>query len=110
MKEKKNPFKNMKVVVRPSPPALKVVLILLILFSILALVALRWVTVGIQNRTEEMRDEAAAVQHEKEELEEKIGELGSVQSVKDIAQEELDLINPDTIVLDPEAANHDSGK
>lgn len=103
MKEKKQnkPFQNVKVVVRPSPPALKVVLILLILFSILALAALRWVAIGIQNKTEEIRSEAAEAQYEKEELQEKIDSLGSVKSVEQIAEEELGLINPDTVILEP---------
>lgn len=100
-KTKQNPFRNMKVVVRPGPPALKIVLILLILFSILALAALRWVTIGIQSRTDEMRGEAAQAEHEKQELQEKIDALGSVKSVEQIAQEELGLIDPDTIILDP---------
>jgi len=103
MKEKKKqkPFRNVKVVVRPSPPVLKVVLILLILFSILALAALRWVTLGIQNKTDELRSEAAAAEYEKEELQEKIDTLGSVKSAQQIAEEELGLINPDAIILDP---------
>ena len=34
-------------------------------------------------------------------LEGKIQDLGSVQSVYDIAQEELGLVNPDTVVFQP---------
>ena len=106
MKEKnrKNPLRNVKVVVRPSPPALKIVLILLILFSILALAALRWVTLGIRSETDDLRKEAAAAEHEKQEIQEKIDALGSVKSVEQIAREELGLMDPDAIVLDPQAA------
>jgi len=99
--KQKKPLQNVKVVVRPSPPALKVVLILLILFSILALAALRWVTIGIQNKTDEMRKDAAAAEYEKQEIQEKIDALGSVKSVEQIAQEELGLIDPDSVILDP---------
>ena len=34
------------------------------------------------------------------ELEEKIGELGSVKSVEDIARSELGLADPNTLILD----------
>ena len=101
MEEKKNPPVKRKVVVRPAPPLLKIAACLLILFSMAALLALRWVHNGIQAETQVLTDQAAAVQAENEDLSEKIGDLGSVQSVKDIAQEELDLVDPDTVVIHP---------
>lgn len=101
MEEKKNPPVKRKVVVRPAPPLLKIAACLLILFSMAALLALRWVHNGIQAETQVLTDQAAAVQAENEDLTEKIGALGSVQSVKDIAQEELDLVDPDTVVIHP---------
>jgi hypothetical protein len=35
-------------------------------------------------------------------MEDKIGQLGSVDSVKDIAGEELDLVDPDSVIIEPE--------
>lgn len=101
MEERKNPFRNMKVVVRSSPPLLKIMVILVIVFSMAALMALSWVNLRIQAETEDMRAEAAALEQENADLEEKIGSLGSVQSVQDIAQEELGLVDPNTVVIDP---------
>ncbi len=103
MAEKKNPLKNVKVVVRSSPAALKIVLIVLILFSMTALVALRWVHTGILDETENLRDEAASLEQANEDLENKTADLGSVQSVKDIAEEELGLVDPDTVVITPQS-------
>jgi len=103
MAEKKNPLKNAKVVVRQSPAALKIVLIVLILFSMTALAALRWVHTGILAETENLRGEASALEHANEELVEKTGELGSVKSVEDIAREELGLVDPDTVIIDPQS-------
>ena len=101
MEEKKNPPVKRKIVVRPAPPLLKIAACLLIVFSMAALLALRWVTNGIREETQALTDEAAAAQAENAELTEKIDALGSVQSVKDIAQEELDLVDPDTVVIHP---------
>ena len=102
MAEKKIPLKNIKVEVRPAPPVLKIVVILLIVFSMAALIALRWVHAGIRNQTEEKRQEAAALEQENTELNEKISDLGSIQSVKDIAESELGLVSPDTVIFDAE--------
>ena len=103
MAEQKNPPVKKKYIVRPAPAVLKIVACLLILFSMAALLALRWVHNGIREETQNLTQEAAAAEGKQRELEEKIGNLGSVQSVKDIAQEELDLIDPDTVVIEPQS-------
>jgi cell division protein FtsB len=101
VKKPENPFRNTKVVVRSCPPLLKIVLIALIVLSVTALAALGWVNASIRAQTQEMREEAATLLEENAELEEKIGELGSVQSVQDIAQEELGLVDPNTVIINP---------
>ena len=103
MATKKNPLKNAKVVVRQSPAALKIVLIVLILFSMATLAALRWVHNGILEETENLREEASALEHANTELVEKTEELGSVKSLEDIAREELGLVDPDTVIIDPQS-------
>ena len=102
MEKIKKSLKNVKLEIRPSPVALKVLLIVLILFSTAALAALRWVHNGIQALTENLRAEAAAVEYANSVLEQKKADLGSVQSIQDIAKEELGLVNPDTVVIDPQ--------
>ena len=102
MANKNTPPRKVKVEVRPASNILKIILILLILFSIVALVALRWVHNGIRAETQELTDEAATIEYENSKLNDKIANQGSVQNVQDIAQEELGLVDPDTIVVDPE--------
>ncbi|MBR3949146.1 MAG: hypothetical protein IKJ84_00560 [Oscillospiraceae bacterium] len=102
MEEQKNPHTVKKIVIRRSPNLLKIVLIILIVFSMAALVALRWVHNGILAQTQELRDEAADLQHQNQVLDEKIEQVDSVQGIQDIAQGELDLVNPDTVIIDPE--------
>jgi len=101
MKKRKNPLKNVQVVVRSSPKVLKVVLILVIVLSIAALGTLRLVHIGIQNEIQDLKKEAADFEHANSELDQKIQDPDSVQSVKDIAKEELGLVEPDTILIDP---------
>lgn len=103
MEEKKNPLRNMKVEIRPTSPILKIVLIVLIVFSILALIALRWVHNGILEETQNLKDEAAAVEQANLDLQEKTDNLGTAQSVKDIAREELGLVDPNTVIIEPQS-------
>ncbi|MBQ7801680.1 MAG: hypothetical protein IJ375_05085 [Oscillospiraceae bacterium] len=55
----------------------------------------------IENRTGDLRTQAAALEEDNTDLEQKIQDLGSVQSVHDIAQEELGLVSPDAVVFQP---------
>ena len=101
MEEKKNPLKAVKVEIRPASNLLKIVVIVLIVFSIGTLIALRWVHNGILAETDRLKEEAAHIENENQELIDKTKDLGSVQSIQDIAKEELGLVDPDTIIIDP---------
>ena len=102
MADKSTTRKRVKVEIRPASNILKVILILLILTSIVALIALRWVHAGILTEIADLKKEASGLEYANEELEKKTEELGSVQSIQDIAKEELGLVDPDTILIDPE--------
>ena len=97
--------KKTKIEIRRAPNALKVILIVLILFSIAALVALRWVHNGINSEIQKMKDEAAAVEFANQQLTEKKEAVDSVQGIQEIAQEELGLVDPDTVLIDPHNVN-----
>ena len=94
--------KKVKIVFRSSSRLLKLVVTVLIVFSLAALLALAWVRGGIAGQIQKLKEEAAAMEQENQELQDKIDDLGSVQSVQDIAREELGLVDPDTIVIQPE--------
>ena len=102
MTQKNTPPKKVKVEVRPASNILKIILTVLILFSIVALIALRWVHNGILTQIDDLKDEASGLEYANEELEQKTDELGSVQSIQDIAREELGLVDPNTVLIDPE--------
>ena len=66
-----------------------------------ALISLSWVRQSILAKTEARRQESAALVQENAELRDKITELGTVQSVQDIAQTELGMVDPNTVVIVP---------
>ena len=91
-----------KVKLRSAPVKLKAMLIVLIVLSTAALVALRWVHNGIQAETQRKTEQAAAMEGANADLQEKIDSIGSVQSIRQIAQDELGLADPDTVLIHPE--------
>ena len=101
MNKEKTIFHNIKLVIHPSSRALKIAVIALIVFSMIALISLTWVRTSIRNRTEDMRHEAAVLEEENAALEEKIENQGALENILELARELLGLVDPDTIIIDP---------
>ena len=101
MAKLKIPFRDIKVEYTRSHPLTKVVVIALILVCMAALITLRWSTNQMKNEISELRSEAAQLEAENAELKEKLDELDSVEGVENVAEDELGMVDPDTIVIDP---------
>ena len=100
MAERKNPFSKFKLVYRRSSPLVKILACAAIVFSMLAIMTLAWVRAGVEGKTALLRKEAAQLEQSNAALEAKIAILGSVQGVRQIAEEELGLVSPGTIFID----------
>lgn len=101
MAEFKIPFRDIKVTYTRSHPLTKVVVIALILVCTAALITLMWSGSRLENEIADLRGEAANLEAENAELKDKIDDLDSVEGVENIAEDELELVDPDTIVIDP---------
>lgn len=102
MAELKEFFSRVKLVRQRSSNLSKIVVIVTIVLCMGALCTLRLAMNRTEKQTDELTAQAAALEQENSDLNEKISELGSVQSIMDIAQEELGLVNPDSVILQPE--------
>ena len=98
---KQNPFQQIKLVYRRSSLALKILVLVMILVSTAALIALRVTLNGYQAQSDVLQSRAAQLQQENEALEEDIAALGSKDSIKEIAQEELGLVDPESKFFSP---------
>lgn len=101
MQQKNNPPKKIQFEVRHSPLSLKIILTLLIIFSMAALTALRWVHLELQAQTDALKAEAAQIEYTNSKLTERTANVGTVQGIEDIAREELGLVDPNTVVIQP---------
>lgn len=93
---------RIKIEYRRSRPLTKMVAVAAIALSMVALLTLSWAKYDVQKQTQEMMGEAARLEQENAQLEKKIDALGSVQSAEQIAQEELGMVSPDTVLIDTE--------
>ena len=93
---------RIKIEYRRSRPLTKMVAVAAIALSMVALLTLSWAKYDVQKQTQEMMGEAARLEQENAQLGQKIDALGSVQSAEQIAQEELGLVSPDTVLIDTE--------
>ena len=93
---------RIKIEYRRSRPLTKMVAVAAIALSMVALLTLSWAKYDVQKQTQEMMGEAARLEQENAQLEQKIDALGSVQSAEQIAQEELGMVSSDTVLIDTE--------
>ena len=78
----------------------KITIIMLIVAIVLttgALTALHLFKSQLQNRTDALREEAARLEMENAALQEDIDQVGSIQSIVEIAEKEVDLVQPDAV-------------
>ncbi len=98
MARKKVPI---RVTFRKSSLLTKVAVLVAAVLSTVAVVALNASIDQAQQEYEAMRQEAAALVAENDQLSERIASLGSVESAIQIAMEQLGLVEPDTVVVTP---------
>lgn len=98
-----NPFSRMQIEFRRSRPLTKIVVCGAIVLSMAALITLRLAQDHILAQTDDMRSKAAYLEHENAKLDDRIENMDSVQGVEQIAKEELGLVHPDTVIVDPES-------
>ena len=79
-----------------------IVLVIAILLSMGALAALHISMATLKNRTEDLRNKATHLEAENEELLDDIEQVDSIHCIVEVAEEELGLVQPDTVFYQTE--------
>lgn len=95
-------FRQFRFVRKHSSPLQKLTLLIAILFSSVALVTLGVFIHKEQAKAEALREQAKLEQQENQDLNDKLSNLGTMESVEQIAREILGLINANGIFFQPE--------
>ena len=78
----------------------KVVIAAAIVLSSLTLITLRLVHWEAEETLNDLRHQVAVLEQSNDELRQDIDELGTTDSIREIAREELGLVDPDTIIFE----------
>lgn len=92
---------SFRLVYRQSSPLLKGVVLAAIVLSTVALLSLRGSIERSKAQEQALRQQAAVIEAENRDYAERISKFGSKQSYQQIAQEELDLIDPGSVIFNP---------
>lgn len=100
MEEKEIRKGNIRLIIRRSPPLVRTAILAMLALCIISLATLGYVIHTTRAETQALRDQAAALEQRNAQLEEYLSELGSVEAIARIAQEELGLYLPGTVIYD----------
>lgn len=98
----RNPLKHIRLVFRRSSPLVKSLVIAALAVCTVTLLALSIGIAHSKKNTDQLRQEAASYQQENAQLQEDIGKMGTVESIKELARRLLGLVDPDTVFFSPE--------
>lgn len=93
-------LRRYQLVYQPTSPLVNVIVTATILLCTVTLIALRMTQWDNQQTLALLHSQAAALEQENAELSDRISRLGSVASFRQIAAEELGLVDPETIVIE----------
>lgn len=100
MAKKKSLYDRIQLVYRHSPLLLKCILLAAIVFSAVALTALRLELTSTRQATDDLRAQAAQIEQDNQDLNSKIQNQGTEQGIRTAAEEELGYVDPDTVFFD----------
>ena len=93
---------SVRLVYKKTPTLTKIVVSVAVVLSMVALLVLHGAIDATKAETEELRQQAIALEQEKSLLEQYELEKGTIREVIRIAMERLGLVKPDSIVIQPE--------
>lgn len=97
-----NYLRRVKLVVRKSRPVTKVVALCAVVLSTAALLTLQSAILSSNDRTADLVDQAQALEQQNQDLEQRIDSLDTEEGIRNIAEEELGLVDPDTVIIVPQ--------
>ena len=99
MTQKKRFFQKYRFVFQSSPLVLKFALLVTILVAVVSLSVLGGYLASMHAQTEDLRHYAGELEQQINQLQDKLDKLGTVDSVTDIAGDELGMVDKDSTVV-----------
>ena len=97
-----NSLRRVKLVFRKSRPVTKVVALCAVVLSTVTLLTLQSAIVTSREKTAALMDQAGKLEQQNQDLEQRIDGLDTEEGIRDIAENELGLVDPDTVIIVPQ--------
>ena len=94
--------KKIRVKFRKASLPLKIVVLAMVVLSMAALLLVWLYKQDAQKEYDKLRDQAITLEQENNRLQQAIDKLGTVQGIAQIAREQLGLVDPDTVIIEPD--------
>ena len=94
--------RKIRVVFRRGSLVLKIAVLAVVVLSMAALLLVWMYKQDAQKEHDALRDQAIKLEQENSRLREAIDKLGTIQGIAYIAKDELGLVDPDTVIIEPE--------
>ena len=101
MNKKNHPFSHIRIIFRRTSPLMKCVVLTTVIACIVAMITLRVSIQQSRQRRADLGQQAIQLVQENKALTQNIAKLGTVESVKRIAETELGLVDPNTQFFTP---------
>ena len=101
MNKKNHPFSHIRIIFRRTSPLMKCVVLTTVIACIVAMITLRVSIQQSRQRRADLEQQAIQLVQENKALTQNIAKLGTVESVKRIAETELGLVDPNTQFFTP---------
>lgn len=98
----RNPFSRIRLVFKRSSKKVKCVVLATIIVATIALLTLTIAISSAKNQADALKNQALELEQENAQLSEDISEFGTIKSIKELARKLLGLVDPDTVIFDPE--------
>lgn len=94
--------RKIRVVFRRGSLALKIAVLVLVAVCTVTLLMVWLYKQDAQKQYDAVRQQAISLEQENSRLRQAIDQLGTIQGIAYIAKEQLGLVDPDTIIIEPE--------
>lgn len=101
MERLKRFLSRIRLVYRPSSLLLKCIVAAMLVIATVALLAIRADILDTRSTTDGLRQEAAALEAENQQLVENMGLQNTVGGILKIAKDKLGLVDPDSVIFEP---------
>ena len=101
MERLKRFLSRIRLVYRPSGLLLKCIVAAMLVLATVALLAIRTDLMDTKSQTDQLRQEAAALEAENQQLQEDMGLQNTVGGILKIAKDKLGLVDPDSVIFEP---------